>query len=521
MTNTQSTTQFKKQFPRNLFFQSLLFISRLAVGISLIPYLINHLGSAAYGLIPIAAIMTEYVNIISQSISGAIGRFLTIAIQKTDYVEANRIFNTAFFSYLILSCIQIPIFTLIIINSQSIMNIPEALYKDAIILFTCSATAFLINLATSIYCVPLYAQNRLDIARTIEIISHILRLVGIITLFLIFDPALRYVGYVELAIRIIASTSNIILGKIAAPYLKLNIGHFDWSKVKQLTTMGGWLMISYIGTLFTLRIDVLLCNKFINPEAAGEYAAVTPWSNYLRQSAHILSGVISPMALIYFARSEINNLIRMNDLAVRILALFFTIPVCILCVFSTPFLRLWLGDSYTHLAPLVIILTFHLFINLSVDPLFNIQTVFNKVKWPAIFTLFIGALNIGLAIFMITVLNWGMYGVAITSILVLTLKNAVFTPIYAAKILHYPWHFFFHSFVPGLLCFCCLIVIGIGLNHFFDPRSLFQLLSMSTIICITGSIIMCLILSKEDRQVLISIIPGPLKPLIAKLIESD
>lgn len=521
MTKSQSTVQFKKQFPRNLFFQSSLFISRLVVGICLIPYLINHLGSAAYGLIPIAAIMTEYVNIISQSISGAIGRFLSIAIQKKNYVEANKVFNTAFFSYLALSCIQIPIFALIIINSKSILNIPEALYKDAVILFTCSATAFLINLATSIYCVPLYAQNRLDIARSIEIISHILRLIGTISLFVIFEPGLRYVGYVELIIRIFASISNIILGKLTAPFLKLNFFHFDWSKVKQLTTMGGWLMISYIGTLFTLRIDVWLCNKFINAEAAGEYAVIIPWPNYLRQSAHILSGVINPMALIYFARSEINNLIRMNNLAVRLLALIFTIPVCIFCVFSSSFLRLWLGDSYTHLAPLVIILTIHLFINLSVDPLFNIQTVLNKVKWPALFTLFIGVVNVGLAIFMITFLNWGLYGVAITSVFVLTLKNAIFTPIYAAKILHYPWHYFIHSFVPGLLFFCCLIVIGIGLNHFFNPQSWVQLIILSVIIGTMGSIIMWFILSKEDRQIIFSITPSPLKPLIAKFTMSD
>ena len=166
---TDTTAQFKRQFPRNSFFQVLSFISHVVIGICLVPYLVRHLGRAAYGLIPIAGAMTQYVALISHSISSAVNRFLTIALQQNDADEANRIFNTAFFSYLAIGLLQIPVFALIIYYANAIFSIPEALYQDVIILLACSATSFLISLTCSVFGVPMYANNRLDVARGIDI----------------------------------------------------------------------------------------------------------------------------------------------------------------------------------------------------------------------------------------------------------------------------------------------------------------------------------------------------------------
>ena len=185
---TDTTAQFKAQLPRNLSLQVLAFIVSVGIGIWLVPYLVGHLGRAAYGLIPIAGAMTQYVSLISHNISVSVNRFLTIALQRNDAEEANRVFNTAFFSYLGIAAIQIPIFALIIYYANTIFTIPAELYRDAILLLACSATAFLINLLSSVFAVPIYANNRLDISRSIDIARQVLRVVGVVTLFVAFGP---------------------------------------------------------------------------------------------------------------------------------------------------------------------------------------------------------------------------------------------------------------------------------------------------------------------------------------------
>ncbi len=98
----------------------LSFGTQVAIGIWLVPYLIHHLGRSAYGFVPLAGLMTQYASLISQSISSAVNRFLTIALQQNDTEEANRVFNTAFFSYLAIAVVQIPFFGCIIYYANTI-----------------------------------------------------------------------------------------------------------------------------------------------------------------------------------------------------------------------------------------------------------------------------------------------------------------------------------------------------------------------------------------------------------------
>jgi len=514
---TDTTTQFKKQLPRNSFFQVLGFISNVAIGILLVPYLVKHLGRAAYGLIPIAGMMTQYVALISYSISSAVNRFLTIALQQNDTDEANRIFNTAFFSYLAIGLLQIPVFVLVIYYANTIFSIPEQLYRDVIILLVCSAASFLLNLACSVFTVPMYANNRLDLLRGLDVARLILRLTGIVTLFMVFGPALRYVGYVDLALTLILCLTRIQIAKRLSPMLQVAFRYYDWHKVRELTGMGGWLLINQLGGLLFLRMDVWICNRFVSPEAAGDYAAVLQWSNLIRQAGVILGGVIAPMIMIYYARSEIENLIRLSKVSVRVFSLILAVPIGVLCAFSAPLLRIWLGESFVPLAPLMVLMLCHLVVNVGVLPLFNIQIAMNKVKWPGILTLLMGILNVALAISFVKYLNWGLYGVAIAGAVVLTAKNALFTPIYAAIILHQRWHAFLKPYVTGGGLMILLMLLGYAATRYMIPNSWVHLLLFCALIGTVGLVAVWVLLPGSDRRLMVGMMPVRLQTVAARL----
>lgn len=513
-----TTTQFKAQLPRNLFLQVLAFITHIAVGIALTPYLVRHLGRAAYGLIPIAGVMTQYVSILTQSISSAVSRFLVIALQRDDVQDANRVLNTAFFSYLALALVQVPIFGLIIYYANSIFNIPEALYWDAILLLVCSAVSFLIGLICGVFRVPIYAHNRIDISRMLDIASQIARIAGIVVLFVVYGPALRYVGYVGLAISVSTTIATVLIGRHLAPALKLDVRAYDWRKLRQLMGMGGWLLVNYMGFLFFLKMDIWVCNRFVSAEAAGEYAAVRQWSSLIRQAGMLLSGVIGPMIIIYYARSEVERLIRLAQVSVRVLCLLLAIPICILCVFSSSILTLWLGESFAVLAPLMVIMLFHLTINVGILPVFSIQTTLNKVKWPALITCAMGVLNLGLALSLVKLFGWGIYGVVIAGAIVLTAKNAFFTPVYAAIILKQPWHTFLRSTMSGLAFLAGLTAFGYTVNYYLTPKSWVQLVTLSLAIGAVGLIAVWFIMSSKDRRLMIDMVPERFRRLAMRFM---
>ena len=499
-----------------MFLQVLSFITHIAVGIVLTPYLVGHLGRAAYGLIPLAGMMTQYVSIVTQTVSSAVGRFLTIALQRDDTQDANRVLNTAFFSYLALALVQIPIFGLVVYYANSIFTIPEALYWDAIALLVCSAISFLISLICGVFGVPIYANNRLDISRALDVASQIARIAGIVALFVVYGPALRYVGYVSLAVSISTTIVTVTIGKRLAPMLKLNMHAYDWSKLRQLMGMGGWLLVNYVGFLLFLKIDIWVCNRFVGAEEAGDYAAVLQWSNLIRQAGTLLSVVIGPMIIIYYARSEIERLIRLAQVSVRVLCLLLAIPISILCVFSSSILRLWLGESFAPMAPLMVIMLCHLTINIGITPLFSTRTALNKVRVPALVSVTMGIVNLSLAILFTKYLSWGIYGVAIAGALTLTFLNAFWNPIYIASLLRQPWHTFLKSMVSGLFVLAILTVVGIGIKHFVRPASWLQLVTVSIIMAFIGLAGVWLILPVRDRQLLVELSPERVRKIVAR-----
>jgi len=516
MTNT--TQQLKRQLPRNTFFQVLSFVTQVCIGIWLVPYLIRHLGTAAYGLIPIAGIMTAYASLISQSISSAVNRFLTIAIQQNNTSEANRVYNTAFFSYLAIGLILIPFFILVIYYADSIISIPAVLYHDAVILLACSALAFIINLVASIFGAPMYAHNRLDISRSIDIGRYLFRVMGIVTFFLVFGPALRYVGYVDLTINLILLVVQVVVGKHLAPALRLGLHYYEWRKVRQLTGMGGWITINNLGALLFLQMDVWVCNRFVSPEAAGQYAAVVQLSTLIRHGGTIIAAVCAPMAMIYYARSEIAQLINLSKVSVRVLSLVLAVPIGAMCVFSSSLLHLWLGASFTSLAPLMVIMLCHLVINVGVRPLFNIQVTMNKVRVPALVILFMGVFNLVLAIAFVKYLHWGIYGVAIAGAIVLTAKNALFTPIYAAIILREPWPTFVKPYLSALGLLIGFMAVGYVLNRYAAPASWLHLILLAMGLGALGLAVVWIVLPRDDRRAMLALIPGRFGTMVERYI---
>lgn len=110
------------------------------------------------------------------------------------------------------------------------------------------------------------------------------------------------------------------------------------------------------------------------------------------------------------------------------------IPIGLVSGLSEPLLVLWLGEEFRSAATLLLLLVAHLAVNVSVAPLFGINQAANRVRLPTLVQVGMGVVSAVLAITLARVSGWGMYGVAAAGAIVLTTKNAVFTPAYAAYV---------------------------------------------------------------------------------------
>jgi O-antigen/teichoic acid export membrane protein len=440
----------RKRFIPNLISNGIIFVLNVLIGLWFTPYLIRYLGVAAYGLVPLATSLTSYFSLINLSLNGAAGRFLTLDLETGDFNSANRTFNTVLVGNLGLVILTFPVVLILVWSTPRLFDIPTGQESHAQWLFAATLFAYLITVIQSSFSVSSWAQNRFDLRNSVIAIYHIVRVGIVVVLFSQAKPVLWHVGLGIFAATIIAFAGDVWLWRKLTPKLRIQLSGFDNSRVRQLFGMGGWLVVNQVGTLFFLKIDLIVANTVLGAEIAGGYSSVLLFSIMLRQLAQTASAVLTPTILAKYARGELNTVNRISQQTVKFIGLSMALPIGLICGLAQPLLELWLGPEFVPLAGLLVVSTAHLAINLAVLPLFSINMALNKVKLPGIVTLVMGIGNVILAVLFVR-LGWGALGIATAGAIMLTLKNALFTPIYAASIQKLPWWTFIRTLFPIII----------------------------------------------------------------------
>lgn len=501
----------KKQVLRNLITNIVSLGSRMLVGLWLTPYLVSHLGAAAYGFIPIVLILTGYLGIVTGSLNTSISRFLVISIHQGDWKAANNNFNTAFFSNMAIIGLQVPLFVFVLDKFSLFFIVPASLHTDVSDLIFFSLASFSISVFSTVFSSSMFAYNRVDLMRMIDVIAVIFRLGTIIVLFVVDTPKLYYVGIGELAATLVTISISFIFWKKLTPDLRISLTCFDKARLRKILSMSGWVLVSNVGYLLFFSIDLVVVNRFIGVEEAGQYATVQQWSNVVRTVAGMLAFLVSPLVLASYAKSNFRRLRSIVVTSMKLVGALIATITAILMVQSESLLRLWIGEEIAQIYPLLILFVIHLSANLSAQPLFIVLNAYNKLKVPGIFTVAAGVFNVGLAILLAEYTDLGIYGVALAGLIVLTLKNTVFIPFYVSHIMKVSRVTFLFPILKTVLATCLIFVTSLPV-HLFSIDSMGEFFLSSAVVGIISiPITYTIILNKDDKQFVIELLPASVR----------
>jgi len=514
-TQTELTRGFGAQFPKNLIANMLYFIINVIIGILIVPYFISTLGVAAYGLIPLATSITGYVGIIVQALNSAVSRYLTVDLQKEDYVAANKTFSTSVFGLSAIIAFMIPLIVILSYFAPVIFNVPAGLGNDVFILFLCVCFTVLIRSWNGNFTVQLFAYNRLDYQNIVSIVNIIVQTGLILAFFTLYGPNLAAVGIAYVSGAISASLVAIVLAKKVCPHLKISAHSFDIAQLKAIGSMSWWVIIDQTGTLLFLQIDLTIVNLLFGAQPAGEYALVLMWVMLIWGVTNAIAGVLSPMIYTYYAKAQVETLTKMLVTSIKFLGLFLALSVGLICGFAPQILTLWVGDEFTFLSPLMTLLLLPLVINCAILPLFAVNIAYNRVRVPGIVTFFMGVGNIVLAVGLPLLTGWGYYGVAAAIAIMLTLRHAIFVPWYASRVLGVRASIFIQSILPGIVAALILAAGSAIIGNYIPITSMFSL------VIIGGSISMIYLvmvvkftLSPFERGLILTYLPKNMRKLV-------
>jgi O-antigen/teichoic acid export membrane protein len=479
------------------------------VAMFLTPYLMLHLGVAAYGLVPLANTTVNYLQVLLVSVVGAVGRFLTIAVEQQNVKQANHVFNTAFFSGTALLLVITGPALVGAKYANVIFAVPAGQERNFSLLLLCAFGMFAFNQLGAIFSVSAFARNRLDLNNLTYIVGTVFRVGALVLFFSLFTPSIVHVGFGLLASGLCTLIGGVLVWRYLMPGLALNIRAFDKGTLRQMTGMSGWMVVTQVGTMLYLSIDLIVVNRLFGPDAGGRYGAVLTWAIMLRSIASTVTSAIAPAVVALYARGNIQALAQYVRHATRLLGFVIALPIGLICGFAAPLLRLWLhrDPSFVAWAPLMVLLTIHICVNSGVGPLFSVNQAANKVRVVGIVTCIGGVMNLGLAFLLAGPVGWGVYGVAAAGAIMLTLKNALFTPIYSAQVLGLPKMTFMRETWMPNISLLVLVAAGLLLSRVLPISNWFYLLGLfATITALYTFIIFRFVLSTEERGIMLRVV---------------
>jgi O-antigen/teichoic acid export membrane protein len=451
-----SLSQSAKNFVSNV----ALFLLNIGIGLWLTPFLINNIGLEAYGLFPLATTLTQYVALFTISITAAVSRFYTIESQKGLTREATKTFNTSFFTLLGIIIFLIPLIIWFSFKVDAFFVIGNGLVKGAKLLFLTILFGFLVSIFSSVFSVAPYSKNRLDLFNLINISRNLLRIVFVIILFTFFAQKIENVGFAYLIAACASTFIAFIIFKFLSPEIKISCSEFNSNKLKEVFSMGGWLMVNQVGYLLFLRLDVFIVNWVLGIEASATYGALIQWSEVIRNFAVILGSIMGPVILIFYAKKQTEKLGSTTKRGIKLFSLLLSLPIGIISGWAPQLLGLWIGKEFVQYHWVLVFLLIHLTINSSSTMLNFVFKAYNKLKVPGIATLVFGIFNGIIAFLILRFTPFGFEGIAISGGIILLSKNGLFNPIYAAQLLNKEWFFFITPFLSGLIMMLTIIIIS-------------------------------------------------------------
>jgi O-antigen/teichoic acid export membrane protein len=500
MQRGQAGFAMKYQIVINVLMNVASFTCNIVISLLLVPYLVGSVGIAAYGLVPLAMFLTDYIGLVTQSLTSSVNRYLTVEIHQERYRAANQVFNTAWFGMLGLIVAQIIILAWPITEVSAFIEVPEGLEQEAVNLFALTFANFALSLLTSILSVSMYARNRLDLMQWSNILRALVRVVTIVAIFTLDKPSLTAVGIGSLAGGGVALLFAVLMWRRLTPFLSIRPRDFDFNRLRPLTSMGGWLMVNQVGFLLFSKVDLVLVNRFLGATASGEYAVVLQLSNLVKSLMATVAGVLGPVVMLHYSRGDHRALVGSSLLFTKFLGLASVLPIVLMTVYARDLLTLWLGAEYAHLSWLLITLVCPLVINIGVMPLFLINTAYERVRVPGLVSCLLGLTSLGLSILMLVGTDFGYYGVAIANGLVLTLKNAIFTPLYAARLLEVPTFTFLRGQAKAVLGFALALSVVWAIHWYFPVTGYVDFLVSGTLAGLMAAAVCLLLLTATDRR---------------------
>lgn len=504
----------KKKLIINVLACLVSFVTVLGINFFLTPYITENIGTDAYGFVSLANNFVNYASIITLALNSMASRFISVSIFKGDKEEANKYFTSVLVANIFLILILLIPSIFCVVYLDSLITIPNNLVFSVKILFLLIFLNFFLSLINSTYSVSTYASDKIELFTIRNMESSIIKVGLMFLLFYIVDANIIIVGIATLVATLYMLLFNIYYKRKFLSFLKIKRKYFELKKIIEIFMAGIWNTITKIGQVLSDGLDLLITNIFINPIAMGQLSIAKTISSSVSLLTLSLVNIFQPNLTKLYANND-NKIVDEMKFSMKIVALFSNVLLVGVMCFGLQFYKLWLPEeNHVLLNVLTIITLLGNVVGTSVNALFSVFTITNKLKVNSLVTLFVGFFNVLLVfIFLkINIVKEPILIVASVSVIIGIIKNLTFIPIYSAKCLGAKATSFYEPIIKSILSSSVIAIIFLVIGKLVEINTWIHLILVAIVCGIIGFIICFVILfNKTEIKKCINLITNKLK----------
>jgi O-antigen/teichoic acid export membrane protein len=443
------------------------------VGIFLSPFILHHLGDAAYGIWVLIFSVTGYYGLFDLGIRSSIIRYASKYSAVGDTEKLKQFVSTALFSYTCIGLVSMALTVSLSSSVEHLFKIPPEMHSQARLLLLMVGASVSLGFPLGVFGGMLEGLQRFYILNWTSIGSTLLR-AALIVHFLNRGYGLVTAVLITVTLPVL---SSILRGVIVFRWCPVPLGlrYVNKESFRNMATYGGTTFLVMVAGRLRFRTDELVLGGMMSTVAITYFSIGARIVDYAQEFVSSMAQIFVPMSSHSEAKGDLGRLRKVYIAGNRVCALLILPITIVLILLGKHVIRIWVGaryipHSYPVLVVLIIPFTLMLMQSASGRVLFGIgkHQSFAKV------TLIEGIANLILSIALVPPL--GVVGDALGTAIPLGCTFLLFMPRHLKKQLGVPVSSFVRQayLLPLLLNLPLLGVVWL-VNTFFTPRNLIQL----------------------------------------------
>jgi O-antigen/teichoic acid export membrane protein len=484
---------------RSSFFRVLNPIINIAVSLVMIPYVIGHIGDRWYGLWILVGTTIGYFGFLDLGLGSANERYIARSLGMRDQGETNRVFSSSIVLFSIVGAATIVLTAIIILLCPRFIHNPADVPVFRLV-FLLVGVDMAVSFPVRGYWGFLYAHIRYDVVNIINIVKTAVR-TGIIVWLLSSGHGIVALAVATLVSDVMEYAANIIYVRMRYPETLIRIRDFTRSTVRQLYDYSLYSFVSAIAKQLRFNIDAFVITAILGLSLVTHYNIGSRIAGYYLMVVMNAISSIKPVFSKLEGEGNIEELRERYHLTLKLNVILSLFIGGALLMYGKPFILRWMGASYLD--------SWHVLAVLSVAQIFNTIQItpstllygISKHKVYSFIVVIEGLVNLAISILLAR--RFGIVGVALGTLLPVTLTTFVFIPLYANRVIGFSNARFYRALgrillVGGLVQGGCWLVIR-GLLAPSYGRLI--VLALATSLVYLG-VTVCTLLEKRERAYL-------------------